>query len=446
MTMAGKTAATGSSATNIVMTFGRQFVAGLMQLGLILIVARLLGPEGAGAFAVALLLPTLMGQLLNFGIGSANVYFVASGQVSLGRAWAASRDLMVAVVLFGIAIGTALILMTSDTLFPGVAQPVLLMALAIFPFSLMMSVVAGMFQALQDFRSFNLAVMAQPALALMGALALWAGGGVNLVALLGVVSLSHALALGLALSILRRRIPLLDGIGAHMSYLRTALGYGVKSHLGNILSFLNYRLDLFLVNLLAGPAAAGLYSVAVRLVEQLWMISQAVSTVIFPRLSAMADDEAARRRFTPMVARIVLWITLFGAGVLAVIARPLIELLFGTEFVDASVALVILLPGVVLLSCARVLANDMAARGRVGINLGLAALVLVINTTANLLLIPPFGIAGAAVATSLAYTVNLLVRLVLQRVIAETRWWTILIFMPGDVKILKQILKRKSTT
>lgn len=431
---------------NILMTFSRQFLAGLMQLGLLMVITRVLGPEGAGSYAVALLLPTMMSQLLNLGLASANIYFVASRQFPLERVWAASRDLMAMVVLFGITMGSALILMASDTLFPGVPQPVLLMALVIFPFSLMMSIVAGMFQALQDFRSFNLAVIAQPALALTGAFALWAGGAVNLVALLGVVSLSHAVALGLALSILRHRLSLFRDFGGHIPYLRKALVYGVKAHLGNILTFLNYRLDLFLVNLLAGPAAAGLYIVAVRLVEQLWIVSQAVSTVIFPRLAAMAGDEAARRRFTPLVARIVLWITLFGAGLLAAIARPLIEVLFGAEFADASLAVMILLPGVVLAASARVLANDLAARGRVGINLGLAAFALVINTTANLMLIPPFGIAGAAAATSLAYTVIFLVRLVLQRFIAKTLWWTILIPTPGDVQMLKQILKRRPAT
>jgi O-antigen/teichoic acid export membrane protein len=415
MTIKVKTAGSGSTATNIALTFGRQFMVGLMQLGLIVTVARLLGPEGAGTFGVALLLPTLMGMLLNFGIGSANVYFVASGQVSLEQAWAASRDLMVAVALLGIAMGAALILMASDMLFPGVAQSVLLLALTIYPFSLMMSIVVGLFQAMQDFRSFNLAVIAQPTLALTGAFTLWASGAFNLLALVGVVSASHAVGLGLALSILRRRIPLSAGICAHMPYLRKALGYGVKAHLGNILSFLNYRLDLFLINLLAGAAAAGLYAVAVRLVEQLWIISQAVSTVIFPRLSAMAEDEAAKRRFTPMVARFVLWITLFGASVLAVVARPMIELLFGMEFLAAVWALYILLPGIVLMSYARVLAHDLAARGMVGVNLAVTAIAVAINIIANVLLIPKIGIYGAATATSISYFFMFLINLEIQR-------------------------------
>ena len=88
--------------------------------------------------------------------------------------------------------------------------------------------------------------------------------------------------------------PSIDVLG----YLRPALGYGVKAHLGNLVAFLNYRMDIFLVNLFVGPGGAGLYSIAVRLVEQLWMISRAVSTVLLPRLSAMMGDDTGRRRLT----------------------------------------------------------------------------------------------------------------------------------------------------
>ena len=68
---------------DMALTFGREFFAGLLQLGIILFISRLLGPEGAGAYTVALLLPTLLSQLLNLGMASANVYFVASKQFSL---------------------------------------------------------------------------------------------------------------------------------------------------------------------------------------------------------------------------------------------------------------------------------------------------------------------------------------------------------------------------
>lgn len=432
-------------ALDIGLTFSRQFLAGLIQLGMLLIIARGLGPEGAGMYALALLLPTMMSQLLSLGLASANVFFVASRQFPLTQVWVASRDLVLAMSALGLALGAGLVLPLGDLVFPGIPETVLLSALLVYPTSLMKSVVSGLFQALQDFRAFNIAVLVQPVLALTGTCVLWLSGSMDIAMVVIAVALSHALSLIVALAMLSRRTPLAATGVARMEYLRCAISYGAKAHLGNIMTFLNYRLDMFLVNLLAGPAAAGIYTVAVRLTEQLWMISQAVSTIIFPRLSAMAGDEAARRAFTPFMARIVFWTTLIASGLLAAIAQPAIQILFGSEFIDASIAVLILLPGIVVFSAGRVIANDFAARGWVGINMTMALLVLLINTFANLLLIPQFGFLGAALATSLSYLLSVIVRLVLQSRLVGVQWLECFVPTRRDFSFLKRVLSKENT-
>lgn len=432
-------------ALDIGLTFSRQFLAGLIQLGMLLIIARGLGPEGAGMYALALLLPTMMSQLLSLGLASANVFFVASRQFPLTQVWVASRDLVLAMSALGLALGAGLVLPLGDLVFPGIPETVLLSALLVYPTSLMKSVVSGLFQALQDFRAFNIAVLVQPVLALIGTCVLWLSGSMDIAMVVIVVALSHALSLIVALAMLSRRTPLAATGVARMEYLRCAISYGAKAHLGNIMTFLNYRLDMFLVNLLAGPAAAGIYTVAVRLTEQLWMISQAVSTIIFPRLSAMAGDEAARRAFTPFMARIVFWTTLIASGLLAAIAQPAIQFLFGSEFIDASIAVLILLPGIVVFSAGRVIANDFAARSWVGINMTMALLVLLINTFANLLFIPQFGFLGAALATSLSYLLSVIVRLVLQSRLVGVPWLECFVPTRRDFSFLKRVLSKENT-
>ena len=429
---------------DIALTFSRQFLAGLAQLGLLLIVARGLGPEGAGIYTVALLLPSVMSQLLNLGLVSANVYFVASAQFPLTQVWAASRDLVLLMATLGMAIGAGLVLLIGEAAFPGIPITVLLLALLIYPTSLMAGLVSGLFQALQDFRAFNVAVLVQPILSLIGVCTLWLAGQMDIATVLIVVVLAHALALIVALVLLGRRTPLTATGAARLEYLNPAIRYGIKAHLSNLMAFLNYRLDMFLVNLFAGPAAAGIYTVAVRLTEQLWMISQAVSTVIFPRLSAMANDEATRRAFTPLVARVVLWATMTAAGLLAVVAQPLISILFGTEFVGALSALLILLPGIVILSLGRVIANDFAARGWVGINMTLAALVLLVNTSVNLVLIPQFAYIGAAIATTLAYSLNVGIRLILQWRLNRVSLRECMILSRSDLAMITRTVSRKT--
>lgn len=427
---------------DIGLTFGRQFLAGLMQLGQVLIIARLLGPEGAGVYAVAMLLPTMLSQLFNLGINSANVYFVASRRFHLDEVWAASRDAMASMGVIGLGIGAVLILVSGNLAFPGVPQPILLLAMLIFPTSLLSGLVASLFQALQDFRAYNVTVLVQPSFSLFGIALFWLIGGFNLAGVVMVLAGSHTIALIVALSLLRRKTPLTASGADRMTYLRVALRYGMKAQLSILVTFLNYRLDLFLVNLIAGPAAAGLYAVAVRLAEQLWIISQSVSTVIFPRLSSMTKEKAVRGDFTSMMARWVLWITMISAVVLAIISLPLIVLLFGPAFQESAFALMILLPGVVLFACARVLANDFAASGCVGVNLALSVMVLVINTSANLALIPSFGMMGAAIATTLAYCMTLVAYLILQRLINNQPWTNFIVPNLQDAARMQQLISR----
>ncbi len=430
---------------NIAITFGRQFLAGLLQLGIILVIARTLGPSGAGGFAVAMLLPTLLSQVLNLGLVSANVYFVASRQFNAVEAWVVSRDLALVMGAIGLAFGTGLIFWAGSAVFPGVARDELLVAIIIFPPSLMIGMVSSLFHAWQDFRAFNLLTLVQPAVALTVIFPLMVVTGISLIQVLTIIVLSYLVALVTALWLLSRRMNLLASGVARSRYLRPALRYGVKVHLSNLVSFLNYRLDLFLVNLFAGPAAAGIYSVAVRLVEQLWMISQAVSTVILPHLSSLSDADKNRRELTPIIARIVLWSTMLAAGALAAIVQPLIVLLFGTGFDGAATVILVLLPGVVLFSCARVLANDLAARGLVGVNLVLALVVLAVNALANIILIPVYGAVGAAAATSFAYVFSLLLRLVLHRRISQLIWWHAIVPLPEDFRRLRNAMFRRRT-
>lgn len=218
----------------VVITFSRHFLSALLQLILILIVARLLGAEGAGAFSLAILIPMLMGRIFILGIDTANVFFVASGQVSVMQAWAASRDLMIFVAFFGTCFGAVVIIGASALLFPGVSELALLIAIGIFPVSLLMTIAMSLFQALQDFHAFNLSILSQPVLSLLAAFGLWLFDSFNLISLLSVVVWSHAAALFIALYQLRRYVSLFGSFARHESYLRSAISYGLKSYLANV--------------------------------------------------------------------------------------------------------------------------------------------------------------------------------------------------------------------
>ena len=390
---------------DVMLTFARQFLSGVLQIIIMILVARIMGAADVGALQLALLLPLTLSQILNLGLSSASVYLVASEQYSLQQAWESSRNTLASIAILGTAGG--LLFATSGlsaSVFPGVPNSALCAALFIFPFSLMTNLAFGMLQSIQQFRSMNLGILFQPILALSAIALLWGTGNLDLTNLIDALVWSHVLTFLLSIGLLTPHCRVLKNSSWETGYLSVALRYGIKAHFSNILTFLNYRLDLLLVNLFAGTAAAGLYAVAVRLAEQIWIFSEAVATVVYPKLASLRTVETAKGALLSMMTRIVLWSSACVAGIIALLSDPLIDLLFGSQFVGAATPLLLLLPGAVLMSGARVLAHDVAARGMVGINLAYAAAALVVNVSGNLLLIPALGMAGAAVATSLTYT------------------------------------------
>lgn len=162
--------------------------------------------------------------------------------------------------------------------------------------------------------------------------------------------------------------------------------YGVRAYFGNLAQFLNYRLDMFLVALFLAPAAVNYYSIAVGIAERLWMLTGAIATVLFPRISSLKDAEA--NNLTPRVARHTFFIILIISLILAVLARPLVRILFGDAFLPSVIPLLILLPGIIVLGGAKTLTADMAGRGKPQFGTYAAFISLAVNFPLNLWFIP----------------------------------------------------------
>lgn len=408
---------------DIALTFARQFLAGFLQLGIIMMVARSLSAEGLGAYSVALLIPTVLSQLLNLGLVASNVYFISSEQYESSTVWTVTRNMGIVIGVIGTGMAAIVVITAGSVLFPGVPVTVLLLAASIFPLTLMSGLISSFFQAWQDFRTFNLLVLTQPLVALCGAGLLVIQNNLNLETLLYITLLSHFMTLCIAAYRLSRRIPIWGVRKPSQAYLGVAIRYGIKAHLGGIATLLINRSDIFMVNLFLGSAAAGIYTAASRIIQQLWLLSQSVSTVAFPKLSRMSLQSTERQYFLSLLSSLVFW----GAAVIAIFiclfSEWIIQIFFGKGFEEAESVLIILLVGVLVFSSSRVLANDLAARNLVHLNLSLTTITMVINVLANLVLIPEFGLQGAAMATSGAYLINFIARLFLQYRATGFVWW-----------------------
>lgn len=413
----------------------------LVQLFTVVMIARLLGPEGNGQYAVALLLPMVLVTLLNLGIGPANVYFLGSRKVSIRKALYVSVVLWIMLAAVGVVLGYASVKIGSGSLFPGIDVKLLWFSLGVFPLGLLLNFNLSLLQGLERFREFNFVSLVQPitTMALIVFAYIREIRQVEYIIAFYIVGLIVAVLVSLYITRPGSNDPANDS-DAH-GYFGRVVNYGYKVHISNILAFINYKADIFLINYFINPGAAGIYVVAVQLVEKLWLLSQSVSVVILPRLSQLADSEDIRKQITPVVCRWVMAATLMGGVLLAVLAYPCIELLFGQDYIDAVIPLMVLLPGVLAISGAKVLANDIAARGRPELNMYTSWGVVLVNLTGNIIMIPRYGLLGAAAATSIAYILNLLLRLVLYSKLSGNAWRHSVLLTFGDIKKLVSTIK-----
>ena len=166
--------------------------------------------------------------------------------------------------------------------------------------------------------------------------------------------------------------------------------------------FLVLRVDVIIVQRMLGDLAAGQYAVAVSLAEFVFLVPSTIATLLFPRLTSMADENSRWET----AAR---WGLVVGAGAsLAipigwVVSEPAIRVLYGADFVPGSSALVLLLPGIAFLSVQTIIAHYQFAVGAPPIVVASPLLGAVLNVCLNLVLVPRYGIAGAAIASTLAY-------------------------------------------
>jgi O-antigen/teichoic acid export membrane protein len=412
-------------------------------IGLIvsILLARGLGKQDWGILTITLLLPEILITLLNLGIGPATIYYVSRGQWSPQRALGGNLALALWTSLTSIIIGMGLIFLGGDFIFPQIPKSLLAISLIYIPISFLVAYLNTIYHGLQDFRTFNLiGMISQLLLLILVVLLVWIFPGGVYGALYAYIG-SNLGGLIVLIALLTKKMNLVFKPNLHLdtSHLNQAFQYGIKAHLANFITYLNYRLDNLLLNHFAGTSQVGIYSVAVGIGEKLWIPSSAISAVILPRIASQDYDEERRRQLTPMTARYVTWLSLLMVIVLWPVAGWLITLLYSPEFQEAAFSLRLILPGIVLLNTVRVLANDIAGRGLPEINLFQSAIALGVNIIANLILIPLFSARGAALASTISYSVLAILTLRVYCRLAKVSWLSIYLPNRTDLAYLLKV-------
>ena len=183
------------------------------------------------------------------------------------------------------------------------------------------------------------------------------------------------------------------------------LHYGLRFYGVDLMGSLSGFLDQIVVVPLLPPAAVGVYVVARSLAQTLGVLSDAVASVLFPSIAGKPVAVVIET-----VAKTIRATSLVNAALaigLGVCAPFLLRLVYGSKFDAAVVPLQILVGASVLLNSARILYQAYTGSGRPGVTTMFEAAATAITFVALTCLIPPFGVAGAAIAILIASATRL---------------------------------------
>lgn len=383
---------------------GGQIIITIFSLGSAVITARALDAGGRGQFSIALLLAYTLFMFTEFGLGSAGTRLMATGRWPRPEIFASHVfAIAVRVIVTGL-IGLALVLLASDKIFPGVPVEYLLLGLLqILPLMVAGSVLP-LLLGLGLAKTYNRILVLSSLLA-VGSL----GIGWVLLGLDVRTALLLQLGAGIIISVViwRKTSQAAGGLARpNFRYLAEAYRFGMGMYASGVLSFANTRLIWLLINGFVGVAGVGLYTIAQTATDRIYMVADALGTILFPRVAENPESNSAR--VTPTVFRIAL---ITGAGLsigLALVADWLVRFLFSDSFAGAVPILRLLLVAVVLSSGWRILSQDLNGRGYSGVTAIVNGAVTVVGLGLALVLLPRLGLEGAAWSAIAAAGMSLL--------------------------------------
>jgi O-antigen/teichoic acid export membrane protein len=385
---------------DVVWTLGTRVVMIVNSVAAGLIVARWLGAKGTGELAVINVAVTTIVQLGSFGLPSSNTYFIAQDRAQFRAATINS-------LLFATAIGSVLALLLSGLAslrpdwFAFIPTDLIRIASAQIPFLLLTLIGLNILLALGKIREFNLLDLVGQSFVLINASVILIFAGLGLDALVKLNTITSILvSLVVVVLLVAGGKQLVDSKWRpDAALLRRMITYGLKFHISVLAGAIIFRADLLVVNHFRGPAEAGVYSVATQFGLLLMLLPSVIATLLFPRVTAEQDPRGETTWFVTRQTALIMLV----CCVVAVPGSFLLPLFYGAAFADATVLLLILLPGVYLVGLESVLVQHFNALGLPRAIPVYWVITLVVNLILVFALVPRFGARGAAIASTLSY-------------------------------------------
>ncbi len=406
---------------------------GLIVIGIL--IARLLGPELKGEYEIIILIPSILIVFGNLGLPVSNVYYIAKYKRIESKILG---NTLLINLIFSLIIITMLFLLLpvlKVKIWNNLDLDLSRIALFGIFFHLNFINFIKIFEGKKEFSISSLYELLYVILWLILIVTIFFVNKfkLQLTVYVWIISIFILFLIQFFHLIIKYKVKLSSNL------IKNQLFFGVRVYLSQFFSYLNYRIDIFILGIISGFYYVGIYSIAVLSAEMLWKPTQQIVTIFLPFSSENKNKN--NYLLTLFIARITFTIGLILGIIGIVFGKFLIILFFGKDFLPSYISFIILIPGIVIFNIARILAIDIIGQGKPEINIYFLLTSLILNIILNIILIPLLNEIGASIATMISYFFVTLLFIWYYRRKYKFNLKDILIIKKEDFILLKEKIK-----
>lgn len=260
------------------------------------------------------------------------------------------------------------------------------------PFSFLITTYNYIFQALEDYSSYNKIIILEATIKSILIFTLIIFTNLDLWSILIAYFLSPLITFIYALSRLPKNIFNIEKINLKLSI--DFLKYGSQFYFNSIVAQVYSSGTTLIATTLLSPQYIGLISIGQKFGELINKAISPVQTTLYPMVSKSSVKNALNK--TIKVYRIIFLISSFLTLGLALFMKPLIAILYGEEFIPVTYIYYIFVPGLILESTSLILRSYCNGIGKAIISSYISIIPMTIQLILSLFLINNFGFYGAA--------------------------------------------------
>lgn len=371
-----------------------------MPIGVLIgiLVARGLGVEGRGIYAVIITYAAFISNIGSLGFGNGSVYFI--NQKNKDYKTVLSTQLIFAVFWSLILTGGIWILSyLFPSLFKSIPQPLMVSMMLIVVISIFSSMLMPVFLIKLDIIRRNVVQLVVQLAQLGFTFAAFVFYKSNITPFIGIYI--GSLLIPVVYVFIHYRIYQCFEAKFDFKLFKVLLDYALKTFMGNFAFFLNLQVDVLLLNYFKGSYEVGVYSIAVQMTNYLLIIPNALGPVFY---SHWCKDENTKIESVLSTSRLITFSVIFMGIFLTAFGKYVLLVLFGRDFLVSVMPMTILIPGVILMTLNYTLFNWFSSKGKPEIPTKILSYGLLINVILNCISIPILGSVGAATSSLISYS------------------------------------------